>query len=135
MPYYFQVLYPGRSLELNYCVWNNNNFPPLQVTPENPSGECASNQEDCEDCRLRPIEEIGLLHFTLCLKPWFCYVHLSEDTLHNEKCLVLHREWFQSRSSMEKSWGRSGRGKGRFHADTFLGFCTHMGLDGYQQIR
>jgi hypothetical protein len=135
IPYYFQLLQPGRALELNYCIWNNCNYPPKYATPENPSGECGSNQEDCEDCRLRPIEEIGSVHFTAtCHKPWFCYHHESGDSLHNEKCGILVREWFKTRSAVEKSWGMSVRHTGTFYPEIFLGYCDGWGYDGYQRL-
>jgi hypothetical protein len=58
MPYYFHVLHPGRALELNWCVWNVNNGG-----VHDRSGECDKRQEICEECRVRPIEDIGLIHF------------------------------------------------------------------------
>jgi hypothetical protein len=128
IPYYFQILHPGNSLELNYCVWNNNNFSPFQ------EDQCASNQEDCEDCRLRPIEEIGLIHYTTCMKPWFCYSHESDDILHNEKCAILIREWFKTRLALEKSWGWSSKHAGTFHPEVSLGYCNDWGFGGYERM-
>jgi hypothetical protein len=130
MPYYFQVLYPGRALELNHCVWNNNNFSPRPGSLDN----CDPYQEHCEDCRVRPIETIGLVHYTLCYKPWFCYVHDGSDSRFNQQCQLLVHEWFKTRSEMERSWGRTGRGKRRFQMETFLGYCSRLGIKGYQPI-
>lgn len=134
IPYYFQILYPGRALELNYCVWNNNNFPPLQLTDDSPEGKCASLQEDCEDCRLRPIEEIGLVHFTLCYKPWYCFYHHGDDVLHNDKCAILRRTWFETRLALEESWGLTLNHTGSFHPEESLGFCDGWTQDGYERL-
>ena len=134
IPYYFQILYPGRSLELNYCVWNDNNFSPKQKIIETASTQCDPYEENCEDCRLRPIEKIGLVHYTICYKPWFCYIPDGNDRIHNKQCRVLLHEWFSARSEMERSWGRAGKGKRRYKVDTFLGFCSRRGLHGYQPI-
>jgi hypothetical protein len=126
MPYYFQVLNPNRSLALNYCKWNDNNFGPKE--------ECNQNEENCEDCRVRPIEAIGLIHFTACYKPWWCWFHGNDDLFSNQCRLLIH-EWYKARSEMETTWGRSGTGKGAFEKDIFLGFCNQFGQDGYQLIK
>lgn len=132
--YYFQIIHPGRAQELNYCVWDNVNIPPLQSTPESPNGKCRTLQETCEDCRLRPIEKMGMIHFTACYKPWFCYVHHGDDSLHNNQCFILQHEWFKARSALEISWGRKGKGTGDFQPDLFLGFCNGWGYDGYRRM-
>jgi hypothetical protein len=123
---------------LNSCVWNNNNFLNREKSPDDPIGKCVTRQENCEDCRLRPIEDVGLIHFTLCYKPWFCYVHDGDDSVHNKNCYDFHSEWFKARSAMEISWGRSGIGTGTFHSDLFLGYCLsgYNGEDnGYQKLK
>jgi hypothetical protein len=83
---------------------------------------------------LRPIEEIGLIHFTLCYKPWYCFFHESSDTLHNDKCVVLVREWFKARSALEGSWGLTMNHTGIFHPEASLGYCNGWGIDGYERL-
>jgi hypothetical protein len=136
VPYYFQILYPGRALELNYCIWNDNNYPPIKTPKGQPEskGLCTTLQVNCEDCRLRPLEGTGSVHFTACYKPWLCHFHSGNDPIHNAKCHMLLREWFQTRSAMEQSWGRSGQGRGKYETDLFLGYCHDWGLPGYQAL-
>jgi len=99
------------------------------------TNECVTQQLNCEDCRLRPIERTGSVHFTACYKPWLCHYHGENDTIHNDKCHVLLGKWFQTRSEMEQSWGRTGRGNGNYLEDLFLGYCNDWGLKGYQRLK
>jgi hypothetical protein len=136
MPYYFQILHPGRALELNWCVWNNMCSPTRDKGPkeQDPIGKCFTQQDDCENCRARPIEEIGLIHFTVCQKPWLCQLHEKEDVSHT-LCRAFHHEWFKARAAMELSWGRSGKGPSAdYHVDHFLGYCKSYGSNGYQKL-
>jgi hypothetical protein len=106
MPYYFQILNPGRALALNWCVWNViNDFI------KDGSGECYTREEICEECRVRPIEDIGLIHF-------------------NE----LQQIWFLTRSNMEIPLGRSGNGTGDYHSNQFFGYCHSSGNEGYRNM-
>lgn len=136
MPYYFQVLYPGRALELNWCIWNNMASPSRDHGNKNqdPVGKCLTRQEDCEDCRARPLSDIGLIHFTVCQKPWLCYLHGSDDLAHR-LCHDMHHAWFAARAAMEVSWGRPGNGTHhKYYPDHFLGYCRSHGASGYQRI-
>jgi hypothetical protein len=135
MPYYFHVLHPGRALELNWCVWNNMCSPSYDTKKNDPNyRECFTQQENCEDCRLRPIEEIGLIHFTFCQKPWLCHSQGTESDEDN-LCRSFHHAWFKTRSAMEISWGRSGNGTSDFKYNHFLGYCSAHGKHGYQSIQ
>jgi lipopolysaccharide biosynthesis glycosyltransferase len=132
MPYYFHVLNPGRAVELNWCVWNNMNSPSYYTKENDPTyRQCYTQQEHCEDCRVRPIEEIALIHFTNCEKPWLCLFFDQDDDY--RLCRYLHREWFKARSGMEVSWGRSGNGTGNLQYDYFFGYCDVT--QGYQSIQ
>jgi hypothetical protein len=96
------------------------------------------SHENCEDCRLRPMEDSGLIHFTGCVKPWLCFIHGGDDIVNNQKCYDFHREWFKARSAMEISLGRSGIGTGTFHSGLFLGYCHSQfdGVhDGYEKLK
>jgi hypothetical protein len=129
MPYYFHVLHPGRALELNWCVWNVNN----EVIHDR-SGECYAQQENCENCRERPIEDTGLIHLTTCQKPWHCNFHDSGAKIFDHKCNECHQRWFQTRSILEISLGRSGNGTGDYHSNQFFGYCHSSGNEGYQKM-
>jgi hypothetical protein len=135
MPYYYQVLHPGRALELNWCVYDNMCSPSRDkgVDNDEPIGNCYTGQPDCEDCRNRPVEEVVLTHFTVCIKPWTCQLH-APDKIENRLCRKFHHAWFEARSEMEQSWGRKGWGPGNFDRDHFFGFCTSFGQKGYQWI-
>ena len=136
MPYYFQVLHPGRAVELNWCVWNNMCSPSRDKGVENdqPVGECFTQQEDCEDCRNRPVTDVALTHFTVCQKPWTCQ-RMSQDIINHRLCRHLHHAWFETRSAMERSWGRSGSGNGTYDRDHFNGYCSLWGKQGYEAIK
>jgi hypothetical protein len=131
MPYYFQVLYPGRALELNWCVWDNMCVPSEYFDPrlEQPVGTCYSLQAVCENCSSRPITEIGLIHFTECGKPWRC-----QKPDQNSCCWNFHNAWFKTRSAMEQEWGRSGAGPSTFEMGLFLGYCSSYGSVGYHSL-
>lgn len=135
MPYYFQILYPNRALELNWCKYNNMGSPVYDIKKNDPTYKvCMTLQDNCEDCRLRPIQNISLVHFTVCQKPWLCMVH-SGTTPEHKLCRAFHHEWFQVRSMMEQSWGRSGVGPAKFHNDHFYGYCKSHGQHGYQSLQ
>jgi hypothetical protein len=134
MPYYFHVLHPGRAVELNWCAWNNMCSPSFDTDENGPIyRQCFTKQEHCENCRLRPIEDVNLIHFTVCEKPWLCLVFEADDEY--RLCRDFHREWFKARSAMEVSWGRSGNGTSDFHFDKFFGYCHTHNEDGYQSIQ
>ena len=133
MPYYFQILYPDRALELNWCRYNNMCSPSYDTKKNEPTVKiCMTQQEHCEDCRLRSIQNISLIHFTVCQKPWLCQLHSGKSD-EQKLCSAFHREWFKVRSMMEQSWGRSGVGpaKNNYHHDQFYGYCKSYGQHGY----
>ena len=99
-----------------------------------PQGRCRTNQDECEDCRNRPIEEVVSAHFTLCQKPWLCLPQDS-DIIQQRLCRKLHHEWHRIRSDLEKGWGRSAEGDGKFQSEHFLGHCSKFGQAGYLPIK
>jgi hypothetical protein len=135
IPYYYQILHPGRAVELNWCVWNNMCSPSRDKGVENdvPVGECFTQQENCEDCRNRPVTDVGLIHFTVCQKPWTCQ-KMEKDSIESRLCRAFHHAWFQTRSDMEKSWGRTGWGSGAYQRDHFFGYCNRFGQRGYKVL-
>lgn len=103
------------------------------VENDEPVGECHTQQENCEDCRNRPVNEVSLTHFTVCQKPWTC-TKWDSDMITHRLCRALHHEWFKARSEMEQSWGRSGWGSGSFDRDQFYGYCNRFGTKGYEAM-
>jgi hypothetical protein len=137
IPYYYDYLHPGTALELNRCVYNQMcDNPRDQRTVDNiVHGNCRTGQpnENCEDCRERPLEDVFTSHFTLCQKPWGCLPQ-DHDRIQERLCRKLHQQWYRIRSDLEKSWGRSGMGPGTFQVDQFFGYCKNAGKDEYVPI-
>jgi hypothetical protein len=135
MPTYFQILHPGTAVELNWCVWDNMASPSRErkIVDDKPTEECFTQQDNCEDCRNRPIEEVALTHFTVCQKPWLCMAW-KQDAMTDRMCRAFHHAWFQERSAMEQSWGRTGFGDGTWERDHNFGNCHRFGEKGYRKI-
>lgn len=137
LPYYYDILHPGESVDLNRCVYDQMCDNPREQKTVNDvaHGNCRTGEEQCEDCRNRPLEDIASVHFTVCQKPWNCLPH-SKDMIQHRLCRKLHHEWYRIRSDMEKAWGREGTGdapewKEKMH---FFGYCTKPGQKGYLPI-
>ncbi len=151
IPYFYDIIQPNTSLELNRCVYNTMaDNPRDQRTVNNVvSGKCRDGRTDCEDCREREIEDIRTAHFTLCQKPWNCLPHKS-DLLQQRLCRKLFAEWYKVRADLELSWEgksllkeemRKGNGEkvvvgdGSFDSENFRGFCTTSGNKGYIPLK
>jgi hypothetical protein len=146
LPYYWLAVNEHnaqeQSVELNRCIYNNMASSHRKGWAEGEvNGTCYihSPNNDCEDCRLRPIEQVKTTHFTVCQKPWLCQRHVGPST-NDERthllCRKLHHEWFRIRSEMEQSWGRLGHGSGNFSdAKHFYGYCDKRGQQGYHLIQ
>lgn len=143
MPYYFTNLYPGRSVELNWCIYNSASLAPWENLNDDDVpdyGDCWTNEQECEDCRLRRPEEIILFHFTFCYKPWSCTSHnwgrhWAQWMADHPLCRQMHHAWFNVRAAVEQSWGRSGWNNGTYDREHFYGSCTQEGEDGYIPIQ
>jgi hypothetical protein len=132
IPYFYDVLHPGQAVELNRCVYNHMSDNPRDQKTVNdiPHGRCMTGEEDCEDCRSRPLEDVVTAHFTLCQKPWLCLPQ-SNNIIQQRLCRKLHHQWHRIRSDLEKSWGRTELGSGSYDADHFYGHCNKLGQSGY----
>jgi hypothetical protein len=137
IPYYYLLLHPGRAVELNRCIYNNmcsNPRAKKRSVNDTKPGQCFTQEEDCEDCRERPVDQLISSHFTVCQKPWMCMRHWK-DAINHRLCRALHGEWFLARSEMEQSWGRSGWGNSTGEdREYFHGFCETYGERGYMLI-
>jgi hypothetical protein len=143
VPYYFFILHKGlHSIALHWCRYNFMNVAPKVIVDRggNVSRErCHDNQDECEDCRDRNLEQISSFHFTACHKPWDCmnqYVPSGHDVKKMRLCYETQRTWFELRSEMEASWGRRGRGSSRNETfvKEFLGYCRNYGGAWYEHI-
>jgi hypothetical protein len=151
IPYFYDHLHPGTGVELDPCVYNNMAHNPRDKPTKNDivSGNCRNGynrpemNDECEDCRSRPIEEIFTTHFTLCQKPWECHPQ-DGDRIQERLCRKFHGEWFRVREDLETSmWKRDAvdldnadevtkvRG-GKFQPQQFKGYCK--GANSYIPI-
>jgi hypothetical protein len=134
LPYYYDILHPGESVDLNRCIYDQmcDNPRNKKTVDDIVHGNCMTGEVECEDCRSRPLEDIASVHFTICQKPWLCLRH-AEDMIQHRLCRKLHHEWFKIRSDLEKSWSRSGVGQGTLDSSHFFGYCS-KGRKGYFPI-
>jgi hypothetical protein len=132
IPYYYDILHPGQAVELNRCVFNQmaDNPKDKKTVDDIPQGTCRTGEDECEDCRNRPVEDVVTAHFTLCQKPWLCLPQ-DHDIIQQRLCRKLHHEWHRIRADMEKSWGRSEMGDGDYQKEHFFGHCSKFGDTGY----
>lgn len=135
LPYYYDILHKmNEAIELNRCVYNQMMDDPRDNSEgDNPQQRCRTDQDECEDCRVRPLEDIVSAHFTFCPKPWVCFPN-DPDAIRFGLCRRLHHRWFQIRSELEQSWGRESFGNGTFERDHSFGYCSGGGSDGYLQM-
>ena len=135
IPYYYNYLHPGQSVELNRCIYNQMCDNPRTGRTVNDvvSGDCRTGKKDCEDCRNRSVEEVVTVHYTLCQKPWTCVTH-AQNMIQHRLCRKLVKAWYEVRSDMERSWGRSGQGPGSYDPGQFFGYCNGAQKKGYIPI-
>lgn len=138
IPYYYDELHPGTAVELNRCIYNQMADNPRDKRTVNDvvSGKCRDGRVDCEDCRVRNIDDIVTAHFTLCQKPWHCLPH-DQDMLQHRLCRQLFGEWYRIRADLEQPNVHDGVvvGEGTFQPDHFRGFCKGSGKKGYIPLK
>ncbi|KAL7517855.1 hypothetical protein ACHAWX_002732 [Stephanocyclus meneghinianus] len=153
IPYFYDHFHPGTGVELNRCVYNNMADNPRDQPTENvPSGSCKDgynrpdHNDQCEDCRSRPIEEVVTIHFRLCQKPWEC-PERDENRIQEDLCRQFHAEWYRIREDLETSiWGRKRLGLsnehevkkekgGKYQYQHFRGYCWSHGKNGYIPLK
>lgn len=134
LPYYYDILHPNESVDLNRCVYDAMSDNPRDQKTVNDvvQGKCRTGEDKCEDCRSHPVEDIASFHFTLCQKPWLCLPH-SQDMIQHRLCRKVFHEWYRVRSDLEKSWGRNGTGPA-VSDKQFFGYCSGPGGKRYVPI-
>eukprot|EP00658_Telonema_sp_P-2_P027685 TRINITY_DN2133_c0_g1_i1.p1 TRINITY_DN2133_c0_g1~~TRINITY_DN2133_c0_g1_i1.p1 ORF type:complete len:296 (+),score=70.77 TRINITY_DN2133_c0_g1_i1:150-1037(+) len=91
VPYYYQYKHPPTAtkkmkiVDVDSCIYNN------MGTNTNAAGR---NQGTV------PIEEVSVIHFTYCQKPWYCYGHSGQPI-----CKQMHKKWWAARAQLEKESG------------------------------
>jgi len=139
LPFFYDILHPHESVDLNRCVYDQmcDNPRDGKTVDDIVHGKCRTGEQECEDYRSRPLENISFVHFTLCQKPWLCLQHAANKIQHR-LCRKLFHEWYRIRSDLERSWSRSGVGPAangtNNDRDHFFGYCTSTGMKGYIPI-
>ena len=132
LAYYYRILHPGTGLDVNRCVYNCMADNPRDVGGFG-KGECRDGTENCDDCRLKEVEAIKNVHFTICQKPWTCFG--GTNCPYCPLCRKLHARWFDIRRDMERGWGTyDERYTGSFDKEHYHGFCRRSGAGGYSAI-
>lgn len=125
--YYYTQIRPGEHVELSKCLYNQMAGGPRSEATDPSPGLCLTGEDECEDCRLRPIEDVVTAHFTFCSKPWHCDRYINEKPPMAYMCRNLTHEWFKLRFEMEESSRRVSR-KNQSSMDMpsepFYGFCS-----------
>jgi len=119
MAYYYDGLYPGQAVELDYCTYNNMGHYPYDTQRR------ACLGPNCKDCRIVDFATVRLGHFTKCPKPWSCKYQYHK----NEVCYQMTREWFRLRRDMDSNFTTCT--SINFHLDQFHGCCERQGITGY----
>jgi len=137
LPYYYEILHPKESVDLNRCVYDQmcDNPRDQKTVDDIVHGKCRTGEQECEDCRSRPLEDIVSVHFTICQKPWICQTH-AMDKIQHRLCRKVVHEWYRIRADLEKSWGRHSMGPaGDWNEkELFFGYCTKAGRGNYIPI-
>ena len=164
MAYYYDIIRPNTSVELNHCRHNHMgmdvryNKPPNFATRFGKRGQCRNNNPDdvCEDCMVTEKEKIYSIHYTMCRKPWTCIgtgypggkkpgngraSAIDTDMVHLDHCTMLARMWHELRADMENQlFNLTGdtaikeAQTGNYKPDVFLGHCTEDMNDGYLKL-
>ena len=143
--YFFGAIRPGKALELNRCYYNfMGDAPRESVEPM----RCRTLEEECQDCRQVPFNEIKTIHFTVCGKPWWCHAHennknremyLGGNAEAYELCLHAQNEWFRTRALLEKVWSdRDAHYNMTWGIDAeaaTFGFCTQPSSEHYKKMK
>ncbi|KAL7579878.1 hypothetical protein ACA910_004888 [Epithemia clementina (nom. ined.)] len=130
LAYFYDVVYPGHSVELDVCRWNQVVGDVIWRGPQRRNefyGQCrdypapgvsfADNTPEngrCQDCRNLPVEDTITAHYTACKKPWECRTpdpRIPRNPAEKERlreltnittCYNLFREYFQFRQDVER---------------------------------
>ena len=162
--YYYDVISPGTTVELNQCRHNHMgldvryNKPPNFRLKYGRRGQCRNNNPEdiCEDCMVTPSEKIYSVHYTQCRKPWACIgmgssggkkpggqraSAVNTDVAHLDHCMMLLQKWHAVRLDLETQlFNLTGDSSimdgttGTYKSDVFLGHCTEDGFGGYLNL-
>lgn len=128
LAYFYDIVYPGHSVALDYCHWNQVVADVIWRGPQRkeefygkcrdypPDGNFADNTPEkgaCRDCRTLPVEETRTVHYTACKKPWECriphprnprdksQVERLQELTNITTCKLVFAEYFGYRKDIE----------------------------------
>ncbi|CAB9523175.1 expressed unknown protein [Seminavis robusta] len=156
--YYYDVVRPNTSLELNSCRFNHMGMDNLYRAHPNFKarsewvGKCRSTRPDCQDCTITNDTQIYNVHYTQCRKPWNCVSEgtpggskgktIDTTTGKLEHCLPLIKKWHDVRKDLQTKLYQLSKderildgSKGTHKKDLFHGHCSEEGSTGYLQIQ
>ena len=129
LAYFYDQVYPGHSVELDVCHWNQVVADVIWRGPERRDefhGKCRDYPPDdnfndntpenggCRDCRILPVNETRTVHYTACKKPWECQiphprnprdksqVERLQELTNITTCKLLFAEYFAYRKDIEE---------------------------------
>jgi hypothetical protein len=122
MAYYYDVVRPNVSVELNGCRYNYMGGAnlyrgvPNYAPRRHPEwiGKCrADGTDDCENCETTDLALVQSVHYTNCRKPWNCIgvtwakgqeknaMGIDERNSNYTQCLKVVRLWHEYRTDLE----------------------------------
>ena len=145
---YYYDHFHKHAVELNACRWNQVVADVLWRGPARKDEfhlKCRQKQsQQCEDCRVTPIEKVKTVHYTACKKPWECTLPYPRKTRNAAEqyrvdnltnvttCGRLFEKWFMLRrdfeTQLEKRAGVTPANRdGSYEPTSFLGYCKGQG--------
>lgn len=147
--YFYDFYRNNTAVELNACLWNQVVADVIWRGPERKDeyhGKCRQFQQhdDCQDCRVTPVELVKSVHYTACKKPWECTLphprktrnpaqQYRVDNLTNiTTCGKLFAKWFEYRREFEQRLQETAGvtpsvSDGTYEPESFLGYCKGRG--------
>lgn len=127
--YFFDIIYPNHSIELNVCIYNQVAADIVyrgQIGPPIYNNTCRQypaynvsiqdntiQNKQCEDCRSISVNDIYSVHYTACRKPWDCMLPYPKTSIDRTQtyrlkeltnmttCGLLFHKYFQYRYELE----------------------------------
>jgi len=136
--YFYDILYPGRGVAVNPCVYNQVVADVIWRGPDRMEFENQCRQYPregyvfanntiehggCQDCRIFPVEQTKTVHYTACKKPWECLspeprvprdkrqVYRLSHLTNKTTCHAIFAKWFELRQDFEIQLAKASKGK------------------------
>jgi len=143
LAYYYDVVNPGRHVELHPCRYNHQGTHFLAKKQQCKMGPLRDDQ-DCPDCRHTSWSDVSSIHYTSCRKPWNCVAEgipggrtkgakfgnaLDTHSVDTDHCLQAAKIWHAHRADLEARISQRAakyeiQNWGSFQHTYFLGHCA-----------